>query len=378
MNIKVKKIVAVALTVSAFSAIAPMTNLNLLTTKAYAATGDLTKIELKKSSGGSIQVYDDDDYKSKNKVDDDDLKDGDTYYAKSSSKKVKISTSGVSSNLVRIFKGTSSSTKGEKPGESIELTSGSTKTLTIRTYSEDPKDVKYGDKDKVKSEYKIEVKYKSSSSDDDDDKDDDVYLKSISLSNGDLSFSKKTSSYNVNVPESVSDIKITAKPDCDKDDYDDYKVEIDGSEVDEDDNFRKTVSLDKGENKIKITVEDDDDNERTYTLNITRAKASTTTNTNNTNTNTNTNTGTTTTSKVGWAQVNGRWQYNDSWGRPLKAQWFFDRNYGKWYYLGADGNMQTGWILDGGKYYYLYSDGSMAANTTIGGYRVGSDGAWIN
>nr|WP_312291543.1 hypothetical protein [Clostridium chromiireducens] len=95
--------------------------------------------------------------------------------------------------------------------------------------------------------------------------------------------------------------------------------------------------------------------------------------------------------------VNGRWQYNDATGNPVKNNWFYDRNYnqnyflqadgsmatgwlsnnGKWYYLGADGGMKTGWIIDGGKYYYLYADGSMAFNTTINGYKLGSSGAWI-
>jgi len=386
MNRNLKKIVAIVLTVSAFSTVIPATNLNFMTTKAYAATGDLTSIKLKTSSGGStIKTYDDNDYKSKNEVDDDDFVSGDTYYAKTNSKKVKISTDGVDSSRIRVFKGTSSSSKGVKTSSSIELSSGSNTMLTIRTYSEDPgSSVKYSDTSKKVSEYKIKVKCSSSSSDDDDDN-DDVYLKSILLSDGTLNFSKSTSTYNVNVPESVSEIKITAKPDCDSDEYDDYTVKIDGSTVDEDDKFKKTVSLNKGKNEIEIKVEDDDENKRTYTLNITRANSSTNTNTNN---NTNTNTGNTnsnnntsipaTTIKSNqWVLVNGRWQYNDSWGRALKSQWYFDRNYGKWYYLGMDGNMQTGWILDGGKYYYLYSDGSMAYNTTIGGYRVGSDGAWV-
>ena len=98
-----------------------------------------------------------------------------------------------------------------------------------------------------------------------------------------------------------------------------------------------------------------------------------------------------------WVQVNGVWQYNDAIGNPIKNSWFADRNYGKtyylqangnmatgwlsnngkWYYLGMDGAMRTGWILDGSKYYYLNSDGSMASNTTISGYKLGADGAWI-
>jgi hypothetical protein len=136
MNRKIKRVVAIALATSVLSAITPMMNLNLITTKAYATTKDLTSIELRKSGGSSIQIYDDDDYKSKNEVDDNEINAGSTYYAKTSSKKVKIDTEGLDSKLVRIFKGDSSSTKGVKPGDTIELSSGSSKMLIIRTYKE--------------------------------------------------------------------------------------------------------------------------------------------------------------------------------------------------------------------------------------------------
>lgn len=52
---------------------------------------------------------------------------------------------------------------------------------------------------------------------------------------------------------------------------------------------------------------------------------------------------------------------------------------GRWYYFGVDGAMVTGWIIDNNdnKYYYLQADGTMAVNTTIGKYKVGPTGAWI-
>jgi glucan-binding YG repeat protein len=206
------------------------------------------------------------------------------------------------------------------------------------------------------------------------------------------------------VSESVSELKITARPDCDSDEYDDYDVKINDATVYEDDNFKRTVSLNKGKNEFKITVENDDDEKRTYTLNIYRGQ-------------TDINNGTTNKANQ-WVVVNGRWQYNDSMGNPIKNAWFYDRNYGKsyylqsdgsmatgwityygnWYYLGYDGakktgwqlvngswyfldlegKMKTGWIMDvDGRYYYLYSSGAMAYNTTIGGYKLGSNGAWI-
>ena len=396
MNRNLKKIIAISLIIGAFNSIMPATNFSFITTKAYAASGDLTSIKLKTSSGNTIKTYSDNDYKSKNEVDDDEMDDDETYYAKTSSDKIKISTSGVNSSHVRIFKGKSSSTKGVKTSSTIDLSSSTTTTLIIRTYDEDPGTIKYSD-DSFVSEYTIKVKYTGSSSDSGEEENGDVYLKTLNLSDGSLSFSKNTSSYDVNVVESTSKITITAKPDCDTDEYDNYEVTIDGTIVDEDDKFKKSVSLSKGKNQIKITVEDDNDEIRTYTLNITRGET-TTTNTNTSNNSNNNGSTSTTTAKANqWIQVNGLWQYNDSSGNPVKNNWFYDRNYGKnyylqadgymatgwlfndgkWYYLGADGGMKTGWQLVNGTWYYLNSQGVMAYSTIIDGYKLSTNGAWV-
>ncbi|MEG2597582.1 MAG: N-acetylmuramoyl-L-alanine amidase family protein, partial [Oscillospiraceae bacterium] len=49
----------------------------------------------------------------------------------------------------------------------------------------------------------------------------------------------------------------------------------------------------------------------------------------------------------------------------------------QWYYLKGNGAMATGWQWINGKCYYLNASGQMAVNTTIGGYKVGANGAWI-
>ncbi|WP_144395775.1 cadherin-like beta sandwich domain-containing protein, partial [Pseudomonas sp. Kh7] len=77
--------------------------------------------------------------------------------------------------------------------------------------------------------------------------------------------------YNVKVKSDIDEITIKAKPEDT-----DYSVEIDDYSVNEDDNWKHTVDLKKGKNKIVITVEDDDDNKRTYTLNITRGEVAAT------------------------------------------------------------------------------------------------------
>ncbi|OOM78921.1 hypothetical protein [Clostridium sp. BL-8] len=77
----------------------------------------------------------------------------------------------------------------------------------------------------------------------------------------------------------------------------------------------------------------------------------------------------------GWNQSNGGWHYYQN--NTLKTGWIQDS--GKWYYLNpSTGTMQTGWFQDSGAWYYLNSDGSMAHDTTIWGYYLGSNGAWVS
>lgn len=79
--------------------------------------------------------------------------------------------------------------------------------------------------------------------------------------------------------------------------------------------------------------------------------------------------------KTGWLNDNGTWYYLQSSG-AMKTGWLNDN--GTWYYLQSNGAMKTGWLHDtDGNWYYLQSNGAMAKNTTIDGYRLGSNGAWI-
>ncbi|MBL4932632.1 N-acetylmuramoyl-L-alanine amidase family protein [Clostridium paridis] len=78
--------------------------------------------------------------------------------------------------------------------------------------------------------------------------------------------------------------------------------------------------------------------------------------------------------KTGWNKVSGAWYYMDATG-AMKTGW--NKVSGVWYYMDASGAMKTGWILVSGNWYYLYSNGQMAYNTTIGGCKLGANGAWI-
>lgn len=85
-----------------------------------------------------------------------------------------------------------------------------------------------------------------------------------------------------------------------------------------------------------------------------------------------------------WKLVNNSWYFFDSQGYMFTG-WL--NISGSWYYLNTDegsnnGKMVTGWRSVSGKWYYLStatdgSGGKMLLNTTIDGYRLGADGAWV-
>ena len=393
MKNNVIKIAAIATMLFTSCSIFPAGNFNIFNQKAYASNSDyeLSELELLKSGGSSIQLYDNKSCKSDDKVDSDEIKDDETYYTKKiSSKKVKIDVSGVDDDNVRLFLGTKSSAKGVKVGKTVSLSEG-TNTLKIRVYNDDPgSSIKYKDDDDVEKEYTIKVKYNGSDDDkdDDDDKDyDDIYLKSLSLSEGDINFHKKTTSYDIYVNSSVKDLTIKAKPQ----DEDEEKVTIDGTEVDDSDNYKHEVSLSNGKNKIEVEIENDDDDYRKYTLYVYRGNYSGSTNSTSSGTNgfnpvtsspvintgNNVYTSAVTTPTNQWTVMNGHWAYIDSLGRQLANTWYYDNNLGNYYYFKADGSMATGWQYIDGKWYYLYSSGAMAKNTWINGYYVDSSGAWV-
>ena len=76
----------------------------------------------------------------------------------------------------------------------------------------------------------------------------------------------------------------------------------------------------------------------------------------------------------GWIKDNATWYYLTESG-AMKTGWLNDR--GTWYYLQANGAMKTGWLNDRGTWYYLNASGAMLANTTVDGYVLGANGAWI-
>lgn len=276
MNKNIKRIIALTLTISAFSTISATTfnsSFNFMSKPVYAATyspstGELKSLTIKSSNGDALDLRD--GYNS-DKVK---LSDDKEYYAKltDDSEGIKINAEVKGSDyVVRIFTSDKANATGIKPGEEIPLGKGN-RTIYIRTYESLSAYRKAKDEDndvtKCEEEYTINIK-KTTESDYEDNTQDPIYLENIQLSKGEITFLKQRTSYDIKVDSSVDEIKITAKPENEND-----RVRIDGDIVDESDSYKKTISLDSGENEIKVKVTDDEDNQRTYTINVTRGSSS--------------------------------------------------------------------------------------------------------
>ena len=427
MNNKTKHIISTTMAIATFSMVETVIPFDFGITAAYASSYELTNLQMQPSGGGGeISIYENDNY-TKELDNANSLKN--TYYAKVSSDRsnVVFNTSGFD-GIVKIVKDNSSKVYDE--GKNISVLTGKT-TFYIRLYDNDTyNEEKPAD---CKKEYRVIVKKYSSEEEQaiNNDTQGNIYLKTIELDYGDtpLSFDKQKSTYDIKVGADVKSIPIKAEPDDGA-----TTVKINNLTVDENDDYRKIVNLGTGDNKIEISLSQSDVEKRVYTLNINRSESSTAT-TGNTNVSTATTTNNTTGNNVEntnnsennvsntkspnkWVKVSDKWKYNDSFGNAIKNTWFHDSNYGKnyyfnndgnmitgwlnlnntwyyldingamqtgwkqigseWYYLNYDGKMQTGWFKDSdGKYYYLYeSTGAMAHDTTIDGYKLGSNGVW--
>ena len=89
--------------------------------------------------------------------------------------------------------------------------------------------------------------------------------------------------------------------------------------------------------------------------------------------------------KGNWGTKNGKWTFTDNKGVAYKEKWaavynpYANTAAGQqafdWFYFDKNGEMVTGWILDGGLYYYCspLSDGTQGRMVT-GWFQI--DGAW--
>jgi len=361
MHNKIKHIIAVSLIIGAVSGVLPANNFILGTTNAYAATyksastGELSSLTVSTSSNSELELR---DTYTGDKVS---LTGQSDYYIELKSSSVIQINAEVkgSGHVVKAFTSGSKIEKGEDVGTDINIDS-TYKNIYLRTYNSEAdyeKAYDNGDVSDCEEAYVIHVKRSVAVSETEQDR-EYAYLQSIHLSDGSVSFSKNQTSYDVNVNEDVKEVTVRATPE-DNDDT----VEINGNVVNEDDNFEKTISLDKGNNTIDIYIEHSDgenDEDTTYTLNVYRGNiaasttsASITSNTQNFEIQSDVN------SLNVWQRVDGKWRYINGSGDVLKNQWWFDKNTQKNYYLKEDGYRTTGWLSNNNNWYYFNDNGEM-------------------
>jgi glucan-binding YG repeat protein len=410
MHKKIKYIIATTLVIAAVSGFVPSTGFVFGSVEAYASTynnasnGELKSLDLTWGSGNEIKLYD--SYYG----DEVDLSDNRDYYVLLQSiNYFNISAEAKGSGyVVKVFTSSSKTEKGEDVGNEIDINS-TYEDIYLRTYkSEEAYQAAYDDGDVSNCEktYVIHVRKPAAVSETEQDR-EYAYLDGITLSNGNIDFSKDQTSYNINVDENVDELTVKANPDDDQD-----YVEINGASVYAEDNFEKTINLDKGNNTVTIYVQHDNE-DTTYTLNVYRGKLA---NTNNTSNAQSLSIQTEGNSLNAWQRVDGKWKYIDGTGAVLKNEWWFDKDTGanyylkedgyratgwlysgnnwyyfnengemqtgwvninkNWYYLSKSGAMKTGWIENSdGKWYYLDSTGKMIKDSVVSGYKLGSDGA---
>ncbi len=251
-------------------------------------------------------------------------------------------------------------------GDLVDSNDNYKKTVSLDNGKNEIKVKVTDDKDNQRT-YTLNITRGSSSS-----SQDDVYLDDLTLSEGDIDFSKDDSNYDVDLDESVDKITVEAPPEDE-----DYLVTINGDEVKSNDDYKKKISLDKGENTIKVVVKDEiKDKKRTYTLTVQRGKSKDNDDTQNSNSGSSNNT--TTNPKSQWVQTSDGWKYYDENGNALKSSWFFDKDQKVYCYLDKNGLRVTGWFKDNSKWYYLNEKGAMLTGwqkVNDKWYLLGSDGA---
>ena len=396
MNKNLKKIIAITLSLNAIAVIEPAKDISIFTETAHAAKYDDPLLSELKISGYDID-FDKEKYSYKIKVD----KNVDQITVRAKPED--------SANIVTV--NGDEAKEDDKYKVDVDVKQGEN-TITIRVKDENHD---------LKTVYELEVTRGSSDEGEDLDE-DDIYLDNITLSQGTIDFSSKITEYTVYVDDRVRYLDIKAKPMDSDEDY----VEINGEEAEEDDDYEQTVTLKDGKNKITIRVENSEISKK-YILNVYKGVEPPKKDTSDedevkddekNDSSQSENNNDSAQYKNKWVSTQGIWIYYDDNGNLLKNQWLDDSNTGKsyflnengvmetgwlnyngkWYYLNEDGSKHTGWKflmgvwyhMDGqgvmntgwfrdsdGKWYYLSDNGAMLTNTTIGGYKLGSDGVWI-
>jgi len=174
---------------------------------------------------------------------------------------------------------------------------------------------------------------------------DTVYLKDININGSTIGFDKSSTFYNIELDEGTDIVELETVPGEGK-----YSITTNGKVLGENNSIKLKFN---GIGKYTINIElKDEDTQRvgTYTLNIYLGIPVSPNDSDAINKALKPNQ---------WSIVNGRWIYNDIFGKALKDMWFYDNEYKSYFHFNSRGNMQIGWIEDGGDYYYLNSSGKM-------------------
>lgn len=174
-----------------------------------------------------------------------------------------------------------------------------------------------------------------------------VFLKDILIDDNKIGFSKEKKSYNIELDENCKSILLKAEP-LDEN----YTISVRNTILNSSNNTIKiNFSQKVGKYEFNIDVKDNEtDRITSYEINIYMGIAVTPNVADSINKALKPNQ---------WVIVNGRWQYNDALGHPIKNYWFYDQNYNGFYHFNSRGNMQTGWSIIDDTTYYLGNDGKM-------------------
>lgn len=356
MHKRIKHIIAATLIIGLISGALPANDFILGSTGANAATyngasnGELSSLTITRSTGSEIELrdsYSGDEVSLTNKND---------YYIELTGAdgfEISAEVNG-SGYVVKAFASASKTEEGEDIGDYIRVDS-TYANIYLRTYkNEEAYKEAYDDGDVTDCEetYVIHVKKPDATDSEEEEDKEYAYLKNIYLSSGSIDFTKRDMSYDVKVDEDVEEILVRVTPEDEND-----LIEINGYSVNEEDDYEKTIDLNKGNNTIKLYVKNDEDDE-TYTLNIYRGKTTSTT--------ISTNSGgqyftiqNSTGNFDAWQRIDGKWKYVDGTGNVLKNKWWFDKNTEINYYLKEDGERATGWLYNNNNWYYFNENGEM-------------------
>lgn len=174
-----------------------------------------------------------------------------------------------------------------------------------------------------------------------------VYLKNITIDGSNIGFSKDIKSYNIELDDDEKSIRLKIDTEDEN-----YTVSIKDKVLTNSNNVAKlSFSQNIGKYVFNIDVKDNETGRSTsYEINIYLGIPVTPNIADSINQVLKPNQ---------WVIVNGRWQYNDALGNPIKNNWFYDSNYNGFYHFNSKGNMQTGWSIIDDKTYYLGPDGKM-------------------